>query len=94
LPTARAPSSNVGARRSAIRVQQRGPALFGRCGCVCLQDDTADEVLRLLRGWMDRARVSAIPRCSRRMSGPVIDADAHAQLTSYIDSRGCCTNAG
>ena len=65
--------NSAGQRCSALRL-------------LCLQDDTADEVLRLLRGWMDEL-VIGDPALLATDVGPVIDADAHAQLTAYIDSR-------
>jgi len=65
--------NSAGQRCSALRL-------------LCLQDDTADEVLRLLRGWMDEL-VIGDPALLATDIGPVIDADAHAQLTAYIDTR-------
>ncbi len=60
-----------------------------RCSALrlfCLQDDTADDVLRLLRGWMDEL-VIGDPALLATDVGPVIDTDAHAELTAYIGSR-------
>ena len=57
-----------------------------RCSALrllCIQEDTADDVLRLLRGWMDELVVGD-PALLSTDVGPVIDADAHAQLSAYI----------
>jgi len=64
--------NSAGQRCSALRL-------------LCIQDDTADEVLRLLRGWMDEL-VIGDPALLATDVGPVIDADAHAQLTEYVAS--------
>jgi len=65
--------NSAGQRCSALRL-------------LCLQQDTADEVLRLLRGWMDEL-VIGDPAALATDVGPVIDADAHAQLSAYIKTR-------
>jgi RHH-type proline utilization regulon transcriptional repressor/proline dehydrogenase/delta 1-pyrroline-5-carboxylate dehydrogenase len=60
-----------------------------RCSALrllCLQDETADEVLRLLRGWMDEL-VIGDPALLATDVGPVIDADARAELLAYIRTR-------
>jgi len=57
-----------------------------RCSALrllCLQEDTADDVLRLLRGWMDEL-VIGDPALLATDIGPVIDTDARAQLLAYI----------
>jgi RHH-type transcriptional regulator, proline utilization regulon repressor / proline dehydrogenase / delta 1-pyrroline-5-carboxylate dehydrogenase len=57
-----------------------------RCSALrllCLQEDTAEDVLRLLRGWMDEL-VIGDPALLATDVGPVIDADAYAQLSDYI----------
>jgi RHH-type proline utilization regulon transcriptional repressor/proline dehydrogenase/delta 1-pyrroline-5-carboxylate dehydrogenase len=60
-----------------------------RCSALrllCLQHETADQVLRLLRGWMDELVIGDPAQLATDV-GPVIDADARAQLLSYIRSR-------
>ena len=57
-----------------------------RCSALrllCLQEDTADDVLRLLRGWMDEL-VIGDPALLATDVGPVIDSDARSQLLAYI----------
>jgi RHH-type proline utilization regulon transcriptional repressor/proline dehydrogenase/delta 1-pyrroline-5-carboxylate dehydrogenase len=65
--------NSAGQRCSALRL-------------LCLQEDTADEVLRLLRGWMDEL-VIGDPALLATDVGPVIDVDARTQLTAYIRTR-------
>ena len=65
--------NSAGQRCSALRL-------------LCLQEDTADEVLRLLRGWMDELVIDD-PALLATDVGPVIDADAHAGLLAYIRTR-------
>jgi RHH-type proline utilization regulon transcriptional repressor/proline dehydrogenase/delta 1-pyrroline-5-carboxylate dehydrogenase len=65
--------NSAGQRCSALRL-------------LCIQEDTADEVLRLLRGWMDEL-VIGDPAVLATDVGPVIDAAARAQLLEYIGSR-------
>jgi RHH-type proline utilization regulon transcriptional repressor/proline dehydrogenase/delta 1-pyrroline-5-carboxylate dehydrogenase len=65
--------NSAGQRCSALRL-------------LCLQDDTADDVLRLLRGWMDEL-VIGDPALLATDIGPVIDADSRAQLLDYVRSR-------
>ncbi|HUL82866.1 MAG TPA: bifunctional proline dehydrogenase/L-glutamate gamma-semialdehyde dehydrogenase PutA [Gammaproteobacteria bacterium] len=65
--------NSAGQRCSALRL-------------LCLQQDTADDVLRLLGGWMDEL-VIGDPALLATDVGPVIDADAHAQLLAYIRTR-------
>jgi RHH-type proline utilization regulon transcriptional repressor/proline dehydrogenase/delta 1-pyrroline-5-carboxylate dehydrogenase len=65
--------NSAGQRCSALRL-------------LCLQDDTADEVLRLLRGWMDELVVGD-PALLATDVGPVIDEAARAQLLEYIGTR-------
>ena len=58
-----------------------------RCACCCLQEEIADDVLRLLRGWMDEL-VIGDPALLATDVGPVIDADARvASACAYIGSR-------
>jgi RHH-type transcriptional regulator, proline utilization regulon repressor / proline dehydrogenase / delta 1-pyrroline-5-carboxylate dehydrogenase len=60
-----------------------------RCSALrllCLQEDTAEDVLRLLRGWMDEL-VIGDPALLATDVGPVIDADARHQLSAYIRTR-------
>jgi RHH-type proline utilization regulon transcriptional repressor/proline dehydrogenase/delta 1-pyrroline-5-carboxylate dehydrogenase len=64
--------NSAGQRCSALRL-------------LCLQEDTADEVLRLLRGWMDEL-VIGDPGLLATDVGPVIDGDARSQLVDYIAS--------
>jgi len=57
-----------------------------RCSALrllCIQEDTAEDVLRLLRGWMDEL-VIGNPGLLATDVGPVIDTDARAQLSAYI----------
>src|SRR5262249_50637034 len=65
--------NSAGQRCSALRL-------------LCLQDDTADEVLRLLHGWLDEL-VIGDPALLATDVGPVIDADAYSQLEDYIGSK-------
>jgi RHH-type transcriptional regulator, proline utilization regulon repressor / proline dehydrogenase / delta 1-pyrroline-5-carboxylate dehydrogenase len=65
--------NSAGQRCSALRL-------------LCLQDDTADEVLRLLLGFMDEL-VIGDPGLLATDVGPVIDAQAQAQLGEYVRSR-------
>jgi len=60
-----------------------------RCSALrllCLQEDTAEDVLRLLRGWMDEL-VIGDPALLATDVGPVIDTDARSQLLAYIRAR-------
>jgi RHH-type proline utilization regulon transcriptional repressor/proline dehydrogenase/delta 1-pyrroline-5-carboxylate dehydrogenase len=63
--------NSAGQRCSALRL-------------LCLQDDTADEVLRLLRGCLDEL-VIGDPALLATDVGPVIDREAYEALTSYLD---------
>ncbi|HEX5049121.1 MAG TPA: bifunctional proline dehydrogenase/L-glutamate gamma-semialdehyde dehydrogenase PutA [Gammaproteobacteria bacterium] len=64
--------NSAGQRCSALRL-------------LCLQEDTADDVLRLLAGWMDEL-VIGDPAVLATDVGPVIDADARAQLGDWVDA--------
>jgi RHH-type transcriptional regulator, proline utilization regulon repressor / proline dehydrogenase / delta 1-pyrroline-5-carboxylate dehydrogenase len=64
--------NSAGQRCSALRL-------------LCLQEDTADDVLRLLRGWMDEL-VIGDPALLATDVGPVIDPDAHEMLARYVDA--------
>jgi RHH-type proline utilization regulon transcriptional repressor/proline dehydrogenase/delta 1-pyrroline-5-carboxylate dehydrogenase len=60
-----------------------------RCSALrllCIQEDTAEDVLRLLRGWMDEL-VIGDPALLATDVGPVIDSEAHAQLSAYIGTQ-------
>ena len=54
--------------RDHLRVRQRGPALFG-AALLCLQDDIADRVLRMLHGamasWSSAIRAIRPPMSAR-----------------------------
>ncbi|HSC14830.1 MAG TPA: bifunctional proline dehydrogenase/L-glutamate gamma-semialdehyde dehydrogenase PutA [Gammaproteobacteria bacterium] len=63
--------NSAGQRCSALRL-------------LCLPEHTADEILRMLTGAMDELVVGD-PRLLATDVGPVIDADAHAALTRYVD---------
>ncbi len=63
--------NSAGQRCSALRL-------------LCLQDDTADEVLRMLRGFMDEL-VIGDPALLATDVGPVIDEQARAALSTYIE---------
>ena len=65
--------NSAGQRCSALRV-------------LCLQEDTAEPILRLLRGWMDELAIGD-PALLATDVGPVIDTDARAQLLTYVRSR-------
>jgi RHH-type proline utilization regulon transcriptional repressor/proline dehydrogenase/delta 1-pyrroline-5-carboxylate dehydrogenase len=65
--------NSAGQRCSALRL-------------LCLPEHTADEVLRLLRGWMDGLEIGD-PALLATDVGPVIDGEAHAMLTEYIDAQ-------
>jgi RHH-type proline utilization regulon transcriptional repressor/proline dehydrogenase/delta 1-pyrroline-5-carboxylate dehydrogenase len=65
--------NSAGQRCSALRV-------------LCLQDDSADDVLRLLRGWMDEL-VIGDPALLSTDVGPVIERTAHAMLSQYVESQ-------
>jgi RHH-type transcriptional regulator, proline utilization regulon repressor / proline dehydrogenase / delta 1-pyrroline-5-carboxylate dehydrogenase len=57
-----------------------------RCSALrllCLQEEIADEVLRILKGWLDEI-VIGDPALLATDVGPVIDRDAHAMLTDYL----------
>jgi RHH-type proline utilization regulon transcriptional repressor/proline dehydrogenase/delta 1-pyrroline-5-carboxylate dehydrogenase len=62
--------NSAGQRCSALRL-------------LCLQEDTADEVLRLLRGWMDEL-VLGDPGLLATDVGPVIDREARQTLNDYV----------
>jgi RHH-type proline utilization regulon transcriptional repressor/proline dehydrogenase/delta 1-pyrroline-5-carboxylate dehydrogenase len=64
--------NSAGQRCSALRL-------------LCLQEDTADDVLRLLAGWMDEL-VIGDPAVLATDVGPVIDADARALLADWVDA--------
>jgi RHH-type proline utilization regulon transcriptional repressor/proline dehydrogenase/delta 1-pyrroline-5-carboxylate dehydrogenase len=64
--------NSAGQRCSALRL-------------LCLQDDTAGEVLRLLRGWMEQL-VIGDPALLATDVGPVIDTDALEMLARYVDA--------
>jgi RHH-type proline utilization regulon transcriptional repressor/proline dehydrogenase/delta 1-pyrroline-5-carboxylate dehydrogenase len=60
-----------------------------RCSALrllCLQEDTADDVLRLLEGWLGQL-VIGDPALLTTDVGPVIDRDAHATLMEYLDAQ-------
>src|SRR5690606_32616586 len=52
---------------------------------LCLQEDTADELLRMLIGAM-RELVIGDPALLATDVGPVIDRDAHERLTAHVDA--------
>jgi len=57
-----------------------------RCSALrllCLQEDIAEDVLRLLRGWMDEL-VIGDPALLATDVGPVIDTEARSELMTYI----------
>ncbi|HZF31122.1 MAG TPA: bifunctional proline dehydrogenase/L-glutamate gamma-semialdehyde dehydrogenase PutA [Gammaproteobacteria bacterium] len=64
--------NSAGQRCSALRL-------------LCLQEDTADDVLRLLTGWMDEL-VIGNPAVLATDVGPVIDSDARALLADWVDA--------
>ena len=64
--------NSAGQRCSALRL-------------LCLQADTADGVLALLRGWMDEL-VIGDPAVVATDVGPVIDPGARAMLLEHIDA--------
>ena len=65
--------NSAGQRCSALRM-------------LCLQDDTADDVLRLLFGYLDQL-VIGDPALLSTDVGPVIDAAARRKLTDYVAGR-------
>lgn len=65
--------NSAGQRCSALRV-------------LCLQEDTADDVLRLLFGYLDEL-VIGDPALLATDVGPVIDEDALRRLGDYVDGR-------
>jgi RHH-type proline utilization regulon transcriptional repressor/proline dehydrogenase/delta 1-pyrroline-5-carboxylate dehydrogenase len=65
--------NSAGQRCSALRV-------------LCLQEDTADDVLRLLCGYMDEL-VIGDPALLSTDVGPVIDSTARDKLADYVASR-------
>jgi RHH-type proline utilization regulon transcriptional repressor/proline dehydrogenase/delta 1-pyrroline-5-carboxylate dehydrogenase len=65
--------NSAGQRCSALRL-------------LCLQNDTADEILRLLLGHLDEL-VIGDPAVLTTDVGPVIDADARHELAEYVTSR-------
>jgi RHH-type proline utilization regulon transcriptional repressor/proline dehydrogenase/delta 1-pyrroline-5-carboxylate dehydrogenase len=64
--------NSAGQRCSALRL-------------LCVQHDTADEVLRLMRGCLDEL-VIGDPALLATDVGPVIDREAYVALTSYLDA--------
>ena len=59
-----------------------------RCSALrllCLQHEIADDVLRLLAGWLD-GLVIGDPALLATDVGPVIDRDAHTALTDYVEA--------
>ncbi len=62
---------SAGQRCSALRV-------------LCLQDDVAERTLAMLKGAMDEARIGASAALSVDV-GPVIDAEAQAQIQRHIE---------
>ncbi|HEY9182329.1 MAG TPA: aldehyde dehydrogenase family protein, partial [Gammaproteobacteria bacterium] len=62
--------NSAGQRCSALRL-------------LCLPDPTADEIVRMLRGAMDQLVIGG-PNLYSTDVGPVIDADAHADLERYV----------
>src|SRR5690606_22664416 len=62
--------NSAGQRCSALRL-------------LCLQEDTADEVLRLLRGYVDELEVGD-PALLATDVGPVIGTEARDALESYV----------
>lgn len=65
--------NSAGQRCSALRL-------------LCLQEDTADAVLRMLEGAMRELRIGS-PCVLSTDVGPVIDASAEATLSDYIESQ-------
>jgi RHH-type transcriptional regulator, proline utilization regulon repressor / proline dehydrogenase / delta 1-pyrroline-5-carboxylate dehydrogenase len=65
--------NSAGQRCSALRL-------------LCLQDDIADRVIAMLRGWMDRM-VIGDPALLDTDVGPVIDEDARQMLEAYVAER-------
>jgi RHH-type proline utilization regulon transcriptional repressor/proline dehydrogenase/delta 1-pyrroline-5-carboxylate dehydrogenase len=65
--------NSAGQRCSALRL-------------LCLQEDTADTVLRLLRGWMDQLSIGD-PALVSTDVGPVIDTEARDRLLDYVHTR-------
>ncbi|CAM4074724.1 bifunctional proline dehydrogenase/L-glutamate gamma-semialdehyde dehydrogenase PutA [Palleronia rufa] len=55
------------------------------CRCVYVQDDIEDGFLKMLTGAMDAFR-PADPWMLESDSGPLIDADAHAAISDYVDA--------
>ncbi len=71
--------NSAGQRCSALRL-------------LCLQDDTADEVLRLLRGWMDELAIGD-PALLATDVGPVIDAARKRSSASTSAHSAFCIGA-
>ncbi len=69
---ARSAFNSAGQRCSALRL-------------LCLQEEIAADVLRLLAGWLDEL-VIGDPALLATDIGPVIDRDAQTTLTDYIDA--------
>lgn len=65
--------NSTGQRCSALRL-------------LCLQDDTADRILQMLRGHMAEL-VIGDPALLETDVGPVIDEDAHRMLAEYVDEQ-------
>ena len=55
------------------------------CRLICVQDDIADDFLTMLAGKINTIRVGD-PAVLRTDIGPVIDADAHDDISTYIDN--------
>jgi RHH-type proline utilization regulon transcriptional repressor/proline dehydrogenase/delta 1-pyrroline-5-carboxylate dehydrogenase len=64
--------NSAGQRCSALRL-------------LCLQHEIADDVLRLLKGWLDEL-VIGDPALLATDVGPVIDTAARTALTDYVDA--------
>ena len=64
--------NSAGQRCSALRL-------------LCLQEEAAPEILRLLCGWLDELEIGD-PALLATDVGPVIDEEAHATLEEYIES--------
>jgi RHH-type proline utilization regulon transcriptional repressor/proline dehydrogenase/delta 1-pyrroline-5-carboxylate dehydrogenase len=65
--------NSAGQRCSALRL-------------LCLQEDTADDVLRMLQGAMRELRIGS-PWLLSTDIGPVIDASAEESLRAYVESQ-------
>lgn len=59
-----------------------------RCSALrllCLQEDVADDMIHMLKGAMDEL-VIGDPAKMETDVGPLIDADAHARISSYVEA--------